>query len=297
MRAPRRSLAAALFASVILVPLGAPAPPAMAAIPPVNWQDPECEVDGSPWADSNQCTPPAEVPQPWPALAPSCEGAVFCMATYEQMRQAGFDTTQLEAHEAEMLASMPPHSSPQSPYYSAFVEFDLYAAPTGCSGTVRDNNHCGWLYHRYVIGDDPPTYTSSYPARSGNNNPPNKWTVNVGPLPDTWKSSSPSIASPYRRWGWMNSGFTGYESSGSDTFYPGKWRLDPWNVYSGAGKTGTHRSAFEIHGGRNAHDFWIKRTAGCIRLPSGSITGLKSMWDTRSSNKRDPYVRVRAYLY
>jgi hypothetical protein len=86
----------------------------------------------------------------------------------------------------------------------------------------------------------------------------------------------------------MNGEFTGYEEDTGDSFYPGKWRLDPWVVYKPS-DTSVSRSAFEIHGGRNTDHtskLWTTRTQGCIRLAVEGINGLKAKWDNRTSNKR-----------
>jgi hypothetical protein len=287
-------------------PTPAPTPTPSPTPTPTSWQDPLCYVDGGPWPSSPQCTPPSEVPQS-PPTELTCEGAVFCEATYEEMEAAGFDTTQMQLNDQRTLATMPVPTEAEvaaagaavsSTFYNGWVNFYVYYN-TNCAGTKRDSNYCGWLYHKYqaIISGvpKPPIYTSSYPGRSGNNNVAQKWTPNVGPLPNTWGSSTPSLPSPTRRWGWMNGSFTGYEASGSDTFYPGLWRLDPWTVYSGTGGSGTMRNAFEIHGGRNAHDFWLTGTHGCVRLPSTSITSLKSMWDSRTDDKHNPYAPMTVY--
>ena len=242
------------------------------------------------------------MPQP-PPTELTCEGAVFCEATYEEMEAAGFDTTQMQANDQQTLASIQEQveaaaaAAVSSTFYNGWVNFYLYYN-TNCNGTKKYNNYCGWLYHKYqaiIDGIPKPVYTSSYPARSGNNNVAQKWTPNVGPLPNTWASSNPSLPSPTRKWGWMNGSFTGYQASANDSFYPGLWRLDPWTVYSGSGGSGTMRNAFEIHGGRNASDFWTTGTYGCIRLPSASITSLKSMWNNRTDNKQNPYAPVTVY--
>jgi hypothetical protein len=291
-----RYTAVAVLSMSLLTGLAGGARPAAAAEGPVHWRNAECERDGAP--QDSRCIPPTNLPQPATALAPSCAGAVFCTATYEEMRRAGVDTGVLEEHDRQNwhVMHLTGRTAPET-YYHAFVEFDLYLAPTNCSRTVKQNDHCGWLYHKYTIDDGTTVYTSSYPARSGNNKPADDWVVNTGPMPDTWASSVPTIASPYRRMGWMYSVYYGYQSDSDPSFSPGKWRLDPWDVYSKSGQSGTHRSAFEIHGGTGDHDFWKQGTGGCIRLPSTSITGLKSLWDTRSSNKKDPYVSVRNYYF
>ncbi len=307
------AVALVLAAAVAMVPLVGPA--SAGAKPrepkpsptPTGWQDPLCELDGGPWSTSPICTPPSEVPQP-PPTEDTCQGAVFCDATYEEMKAAGFDTSAMRANDAAMLASIPlPRSlaggeaAAASVYYLAWLNFYLYQAPTNCEGTVRDQDHCGWLYHKYQQIVDgipkPGIYTSAFPARSGNNDPADMWVVDTGPQPSSWGSSSPSISSGRWRWGWMNGSFTGYEPSTSDAFYPGKWRLDPWTAWRGPDRTGTQRGAFEIHGGRKASDFWRSRTHGCIRLPSSSITGLKSKWNNYTSNKRDPYVELTDHYF
>ena len=88
----------------------------------------------------------------------------------------------------------------------------------------------------------------------------------------------------------MNGVQTGYESDGGGSFSPGKWRLDPWSVTH----NGVTRGAFEIHGGRDSHDFWnINAVTGeRIRLPQPSITSLKSHYNTLTSNKTSAYLHI-----
>jgi hypothetical protein len=316
MRRDRASAAATLvlpLLSALLLAIGSagyvaakPKPTPTPGPTPTGWEDPLCEVDGGPWSDSPFCTPPSEVPQP-PPTAPTCEGAVFCDATYEEMEAAGFDTTAMQANDAAMLASLPApdllgeEAVVAAIYYHGWLDFYLYLEPTNCSGTVNDNRHCGWLYHKYQQYVDgvpkPGIYTTSFPGRSGNNKPADMWIVNTGPQPSSWGSSAPSITSGRWRWGWMNGSFTGYQADSSAEFYPGKWRLDPWTVWSGSNKSGTKRGSFEIHGGSGSHDFWQSRTAGCVRLPQASVTGLKSKWNNYTDNKRDPYAQLRDYYY
>jgi len=295
-----------VLAAMIAPAAAKPKPPPTAQPTPTGWQDPLCEVDGSPWTTSPLCTPPAEVPQP-PPTADTCLGAVFCDATYEEMEAAGFDTSAMQANDAAMLASMPfppplsgGEATTASVYYLAWLNFYLYNNEN-CSGTVKQNQHCGWLYHKYQQIVDgvpkPGVYTTSFPARSGNNDPADMWVVDTGPQPSSWGSSSPSITSGRWRWGWMNGSFTGYEADSTDTYYPGKWRLDPWTVWRYSGRSGTQRGAFEIHGGRGSHDFWQSGTHGCIRLPSDSVTGLKGKWNNYTDNKRDPYAELVDYYY
>lgn len=202
------------------------------------------------------------------------------MGTYDDLRYAGFDVTGMEAEDSRMLAAHPRRPMAQEAasgtWYGAWLNFYLYLN-TNCGGTVKSNNRCGWLYHKYTKVIDgvpkPGVTTTAYPARSGNNNPAQEWVYNTGPLPNDFSY----------KWGFMNGSFTGYEPDSSSTFSPGKWRLDPWSVSNGS----TTRGAFEIHGGTGSHDFWSSGTQGCIRLPSSSVTGLKSMWNNRSSNRKD----------
>lgn len=248
-----------------------------------GWQSTECELDGSPLAATPYCTPPLEVPQP-PATPLTCVGAVVCMGTYKDLAQAGFDITGMLAADRRGPAPgrppVRPTTHPAAPLasvsYSAWLNFYLYAG-SNCSGTVNANGRCGWLYHKYstiVNGiPQPGVRISAYPARSGNNNPAQDWVRNVGPIPNEYSY----------KWGFMNGSFTGYEPSSSATFSPGKWRLDPWVVSNGS----QTRSAFEIHGGTGSHAFAVSGTNGCIRLPSSSITSLKSMWNSRTSNKKN----------
>jgi hypothetical protein len=222
------------------------------------------------------------------------------------MEAAGFDTTAMRANDAADLATMAEpafqtDAVTASVYYRGWLNFYLYLAPTNCSGTVQDNNHCGWLYHKYqqyVDGVPKPTiYTTSYPARSGNNKPADMWVQNTGPQPRVWGSSSPTISSGHYRWGWMNGGFTGYNADSSAEFNPGKWRLDPWNVWQQSGQSGIKRGEFEIHGGSGTHEFQVSRTQGCIRLKQAGITSLKSKWNNYTNNKQDPYAELTDYYY
>jgi len=45
----------------------------------------------------------------------------------------------------------------------------------------------------------------------------------------------------------------------------------------------------------HASDFWRSGTNGCVRLPQDSVTGLKSKWNNRTVNKRDPYAELTDY--
>ncbi len=141
------------------------------------------------------------------------------------------------------------------------------------------------LYHRYKLyqnGSYVQQYETSYPARSADNVPADKWIPSTGPLPDDATQNGRSGAE--YDWGYMNSGYTGFQYDSTSSFSPGKWRLDPWSVSNGQ----QTRGEFEIHGGTGSHDFWTTPTHGCIRLPADSVTGLKTYWDGATDNKYDP---------
>lgn len=219
----------------------------MTGVSEETWRSPECEVDGSPLLGTDYCTPKGPVPQPPAFVGDPCEGLELCAATYEELEAAGHDTSAMRAADERALADLrrrglPPPSpgGPAAPgpassagaagagtatYYGAWVNFHLYPG-YNCDGTLRYNNFCGWLYHKYTT-DGWSTYTTPFPARSGNNVPSYDWVPNVGPIPNEYQWT----------WGFMNGSFTGFEYDYSDTFYPGKWRLDPWSVSYG-GVTG-----------------------------------------------------------
>ncbi len=91
----------------------------------------------------------------------------------------------------------------------------------------------------------------------------------MGPVPEyTWD------------FGFLGSTWQGYVSSSAAEFSPGEWRLSPW--------TGAPygRCYFETHGGTGTHYF--KPTHGCIRLTPANITSLKSYYDTKMANKKNP---------
>ena len=182
-----------------------------------------------------QPVPPEPPPSPL-----SCEGAVLCMATEDEARAAGLDVdamrrddrdalaTVLAQHEAELKQSGVMSTSSSS-YYSAWVNFYLYQSSAGyCSGTLNYNSHCGWLYHRYYDDASGWLYTTSFPARSGNNNPSSDWSYG-GPIPNDHQPAGGSVTNHYK-WGFMNGTYYGYQADSSATFDPGKWRLDPWYV-------------------------------------------------------------------
>ena len=147
------------------------------------------------------------------------------------------------------------------------------------SSTYARNGYLGTL--RFVYGIYSPTidayrwYTVSWPARSGNNIPSYQSRVGVGPIPAyTWDL------------GFANGVWRGYEGDGRESFYAGKWRLDPWsNAPYG-------RGSLEIHGGSGTHTF--AATSGCIRLYPAALASLKSYYDSRMANKKN---RASAHLY
>jgi hypothetical protein len=155
-----------------------------------------------------------------------------------------------------------------SPY--GYLRFKL--VPNTTSPYAR-NGYLGTLYFIYGIYnpvvDAYKWFTVSWPARSGNNKPADQSKIGIGPIPAyTWD------------YGFMSKSWRGYESDGRDEFYPGKWRLDPWS----GGPYG--RSCLEVHGGTKSHEFGA--TAGCIRIYPAAINSLKTYYDTKMANKKDP---------
>lgn len=134
------------------------------------------------------------------------------------------------------------------------------------------NGYLGTLYFTYGIYnatvDAYKWYTVSWPARSGNNRPADQSKVNLGPI-------------PAYKWafGFMNGVWRGYEADGRESFYPGKWRLDPWT----GGPYG--RCYLEVHGGTGSSTF--AATSGCVRLYPAHISSLKTYYDTKMANKKD----------
>jgi hypothetical protein len=222
-----------------------------------------------------------------------CAGALICDATWAQLQALGFSTAEMQAEVAQTAAvfaqaqasgGVTPMGMPADwTGYFGSNDVNLYAADSTCNGTVTYNNHCAWLFNHYTLyrsGIPRTTYTTPFPARSGNNKPADDWVVDLGPAPNgDWTSSSPSLGQFH--WGWQNGSKVGFVSNKTDTFYPGKFPLDPWSVT----KSGVTRGAFEIHGGRNAHDFWSMYTHGCVRMPSASVTSLKALWVNYTDNK------------
>jgi hypothetical protein len=288
----RRLIGATLVAATASAALGAT--PAGA-----GWRAPGCEIDGAAIARSRACTPPRGI-RPAPRVPNSCAGAVYCEATYRELDAAGFDSAQLRAldDEASKTASRTTADlrAPGRLTYGGWVSFHNYRGRR-CAGTVRDSGHCAWLFHEYRVfeGGDPRggVHVTAFPARSGDDDPSDKWVRNVGPLPDRFRARRRGRTRDSYRWGRMNGRFTGFETDGRDSFYPGLWRLDPWVVYKP--HSARYRSSFEVHGGRNSDGssrLWTTRTGGCIRLSIAGIRGLRAKWSNRTDNRR----RARLYV-
>jgi hypothetical protein len=260
------------------------------------WTDPACERDGGPLAASADCVPPADLPEDDP-VPNSCEGAVVCEATYAELAGTPFDDPQVRWEDdraTRTLATTRARGSGVT--YAGWSTFAIYDGKR-CKGTVRDNGRCAWLFHKYRAitdqGPRPGIYVTAFPARSGNNYPPDRWVRDVGPVPDRFRATPGGRTRDAFRWGRMYGRFIGFERDARSSFYPGKWRLDPWVIYK-PGTTHT-RSSFEIHGGRRADggaSLWTTRTQGCIRLSIRGIRGLKAKWDNRTDNRR----RAKVYV-
>ena len=264
-----------------------------------DWRAPACEIDGGALAGTRRCTPPRGISHAL-HVPNSCAGAVYCEATYRELDAAGFDASRLRAADAEASATAGRAASttraPGRLTYGGWISFHNYRGRR-CAGTVRDGGHCAWLFHEYRVfeGGDPRggVHVTAYPARSGDNDPSDKWVRNVGPLPDRFRARRRGRTRDSYRWGRMNGRFTGFEPDRRESFYPGLWRLDPWVVYK---PHSTHfRSSFEVHGGRNTDGssrLWTTRTGGCIRLSIAGIRGLRAKWSNRTDNRR----RARLYV-
>jgi hypothetical protein len=282
-----------LVAAAALAAVAAAAPMAEA-----GWRDPACEIDGGAATSLERCVPPLHAAEPSPAHS-SCAGAVYCEMSYDELDAAGFDSADLRRHDGR--ASDAAGNALQARAsgrlsYGGWVSFFNFKGKR-CAGTVRDSGHCAWLFHEYRVfeGGDPRggVHVTAYPARSGNDDPSDKWVRNVGPLPDRFRTKPGGRTRDHYRWGRMNGRFTGFESDGRESFYPGLWRLDPWVAYKPRSRY--YRSSFEVHGGRNTDGssrLWTTRTGGCIRLSIAGIRGLKGNWARRTDNKR----RARLYV-
>jgi hypothetical protein len=146
---------------------------------------------------------------------------------------------------------------------------------------------------------------TAYPASSGTNDPEQMWDQKTGPLPDVFLDDVDGDGSYEERdwylWGAMNDLATGFEFDTDESFYPGKWRLDPWTILNPTEVGDPARSSFEIHGGvLKGHDgnvvtsrLWNTGTLGCIRLDTEGVLGLKSKWDNRTTNQDSARLYVR----
>lgn len=263
-----------------------------------EWQHPVCEDDGNVLLGTAFCTPPGAQPQPAPD-EDSCVGAAYCELTYAQLDAAGHSSADLVADDAlpRSVAVADLAGGSSGTEYSGWVDFYLYNNKN-CSGTIKYSNYCGWTYHNYqkIVNDNPSgsVVVTAYPARSGNNQPADKWVEDVGPIPNRYENAN-GVEKQDFRWGRMNGEFTGYEADERDSFFPGKWRLDNWVIYKPSDPS-VDRGAFEIHGGENSNGtskLWDTVTQGCIRLGVSGIKGLKSKWNNRTSNQKQARVYVR----
>jgi hypothetical protein len=212
--------------------------------------------------------------------------------TYRRLDASGYPVSGLRSDdlEAEADLSMPSSATARGLAYGGWISFYSFRGRR-CRGTVRDSGHCAWLYHKYrVFEDGDPKggiHVTAFPARSGNNDPSDKWIRSVGPIPNRFRARPRGHTRNEYRWGRMNGRFTGFERDGRESFYPGLWRLDPWVIYKPHSRH--YRSSFEVHGGRNSDGssrLWTTRTSGCIRLSMSGIRGLKAKWDRRTDNRR-----------
>lgn len=238
------------------------------------------------------------VPPEPPPTPLTCEGAVLCMATDAEVQAAGLDLDVLRLGDEVELASIRARERSlgtlSSSYYTGWVKFYLYEN-SHCNGTKYYHGYCGWLYHKYYDDGSGWVYTTSFPARSGDNIPAHDWSSR-GPIPNDHQPRGSSVTNRYT-WGFKNGLFTNYEPDSGASFDPGKWRLGPWYVNKpGTSADRYERSEVEIHGGSGSHNFWNDGayTLGCIRLPQTSITSLKSLWDNRTDNK---YSGAHVYVY
>ncbi len=185
-----------------------------------------------------------------------------------RLKQAGVPVgaaRQLTAAELDR-AAVQLAASPWSPY--GYLKFRLRRS----TSSYARNGYLGTLYFTYGIysaaSDSYKWFTVSWPARSGNNRPADQAKSGVGPIPEY-------------RWtfGFLYGAWRGYEGDARESFYPGKWRLDPWT----GGPYG--RGNMEVHGGIGTHEYGA--TNGCIRLYSKHLPQLKTYYDSKMANKRD----------
>jgi hypothetical protein len=155
--------------------------------------------------------------------------------------------------------------------YAGWLGFHLDKAPDNCASQWINNGHCGWLFHKYDVitnGNPGKIFTTAYRSVSGDNNPADIAKRNVGPVPNNLSY----------KWGFdPQNNYQGFVSDTTAPFDPGKWRLFPWSVDG--------RCCFEVHGGSGSHAAPTP-TGGCIRISYDGINSLKSMWFTRTDNRK-----------
>jgi hypothetical protein len=273
--------------------------PALSALPAAAvWTDPVCEIDGAPEADRPGCVPPGDIVDAT-GDPNGCDGAAVCEQTYAELDGTHFAAPEVREEDDRAFAQVDDRflrRGGDGVTYAGWVTFAIYDG-THCKGTVRDNGRCAWVFHKYRAitdqGPRPGVHLTAFPARSGNNYPPDRWVRDVGPVPDRFRATPGGPTRESFRWGRMHGEFTGFERDSRSSFFPGKWRLDPWVIYK-PGSTRS-RSSFEIHGGRRSDggaSLWTTRTNGCIRLSIKGIRGLRAKWSNRTDNRR----RAKVYV-
>lgn len=167
-------------------------------------------------------------------------------------------------------------TTPWSPY--GYLRFRLVRS----TSSYARNGYLGTLYFTYGIysagSDSYKWFTVSWPARSGNNRPADQAKANVGPVPEY-------------RWtfGYLYGEWRGYESDTRESFYPGKWRVDPWT----GGPYG--RGYVEVHGGIGTHEYGA--TNGCIRLYSKHLPQFRTYYDSKMANKKNAATAILTVDY
>jgi hypothetical protein len=262
------------------------------------WSYPPCSTDGSAEAETSACDGPTLMDE-GPSGAETCSGADgFCDATLDQLQAAGINTKAFTASQATEFAGNPDLLAdgglpPQQPngfsgYLGWFLFFLVRDQGSTCAGQIVDHGYCGALWFSWVqfVNGEPvgPQRATRFFARSGNDNPADKWWADHGPVPDTWASSLPS-GYGWHHVGWHNHHFQGYWRSNLPEFYPGQFSIDPFNIYSGPSRTGVHRNAFEIHGGWQGHEYEASPTHGCIRIRYQAIPVLRAKWQYKTDNR------------
>ena len=199
------------------------------------WLSGPCIQDGNPAAATAQCMPTSMPTPQTDAPTSHCTGSVLCDATWAELQARGIDTAEMQAEGSAISLEVAQLAGPAIPSnFSGDLGWnDFYLEPyssSACSGTVTYNGYCGWLYNHYTVyvsGIAKHTYTTIFPGRSGDNMPKDHWVVNLGPLPNgDWANSTPTNLYHFH-WGWELGSQVGFVSDTSDTYYPGKWPLDP----------------------------------------------------------------------